>query len=40
MKLVLEKEMDTVRLYFNGKSSFVTCYLQMRQKDVVDRENL
>ena len=32
-----ERNGKIVRLYFNGKSSFVTCYLQNEQKDVVDR---
>lgn len=32
-----ERNGKIVRLYFNGKSSFVTCYLQNEQKDIVDR---
>ncbi|HDH5069592.1 TPA: accessory Sec system glycosyltransferase GtfA [Staphylococcus aureus] len=32
-----ERNGKIVRLYFNRKSSFVTCYLQNEQKDVVDR---
>lgn len=32
-----ERNGKIVRLYFNGKSSFVTCYLQNEQKDVVHR---
>lgn len=32
-----ERNGKIVRLYFNGKSSFVTCYLQNEQKGIVDR---